>query len=108
MPTVREADGLAMSSRNTYLKKSDRAKAAAIYGALKLAKDLVKTGMRSSSKVKAAMLKHMSRSGIKKVDYIAVCDTATLEEKKAIKGKTLIATAAHVGGTRLIDNIVIN
>jgi len=108
MPTVREKDGLAMSSRNTHLNKEDRVKALVINRSLKFAKILVNSGIRSSVKIKAAMTKLMRTARGLKIDYMSICDPETLDEKSIIKGKTLIAVAVYVGKTRLIDNIVIN
>ncbi len=106
MPTVRESDGLAMSSRNSYLGKEERSSATAIIRSLKLAKTLAGSGVKSAESIKAAMIKLMKASGLK-IDYISICDPQTLEEKKAVRGKTLVAVAAYAGKTRLIDNIVI-
>jgi pantoate--beta-alanine ligase len=108
MPTIREKDGLAMSSRNTYLSKEERAKALVINRALKFAKILVNSGIRSSAKIKAAMTKLMRTAKGLKIDHISICDTETLDERSSIKGKTLIAVAVYVGKTRFIDNIVVN
>jgi pantoate--beta-alanine ligase len=108
MPTVREKDGLAMSSRNTYLNKEDRVKALVINRSLKYAKMLVNSGIRSSAKIKAAMTKLMRTASGLKIDYISICDPETLDEKSVIKGKTLIAVAVYIKKTRLIDNIVVN
>ena len=108
MPTVREKDGLAMSSRNTYLSNEERTKALVINRSLKFAKMLVNSGIRSSTKIKAAMIKLMKTAKGLKIDYIIICDPETLDNKQVIKGKTLIAVAVYVGKTRLIDNIVVN
>jgi len=108
MPTVREKDGLAMSSRNTYLSKEDRVKALVINRSLKFAKILVNSGIRSSAKIKAAISKILKTAKGLKIDYISICDPETLDEKSVIKGKTLIAVAVYVGKTRLIDNLVLN
>jgi len=107
MPTVRESDGIAMSSRNSYLSKKERMKALVINRALKMAKILVKSGVRNASKVKAAMSQLMRSAKGLKIDYISICDPNTLEETNIIKGKSLIATAAYIGKTRLIDNILV-
>jgi pantoate--beta-alanine ligase len=106
MPTVREPDGLAMSSRNSYLSKEERSRATAIFRSLKLAKTLAGSGIRSAVKIKSMMAKLMKASKLK-IDYISISDPQTLEEKKAVSGKTLVAVAAYAGKTRLIDNIVV-
>lgn len=107
LPTVRENDGLAMSSRNAYLNREERSKALVISRALKLAKLLARSGTVSAGKIKAAMAKLIRSSKGMKIDYIAVCDPETLKERKMIKVNTLIAVAAYIGRTRLIDNILV-
>ncbi len=106
MPTVREADGLAMSSRNSYLSDEERSRALSISRALRLAKALSGSGVKSAPRIKSAMAKLMKASRLR-IDYISTCDPRTLEEKKTVKGKTLVAVAAFAGKTRLIDNVVI-
>lgn len=107
MPTVREKGGLAMSSRNAYLNKEERSKALVIIRALNFAKVLARSGEISAVRIKAAMIRFIKSSKGVNIDYIAVCDPVTLDEKKSIKGKTLIAIAAMIGRTRLIDNILV-
>lgn len=107
MPIVRERDGLAMSSRNKYLGPEDRNKAAVISRALRFAKVLMRSGAKDPVKIKAAVSKLIKTVKGLKIDYIAICDPQTLKEKKVIKGRTLIAAAAYIGRTRLIDNIII-
>ena len=108
VPTVREADGLAMSSRNVYLSEEQRTSARVIYKALSLAKRSALKGERSSKKLISMMKKEIFRARPKvKIDYLEVVDPATLEKKEKVVGATLIAVAAYVGATRLIDNILI-
>ncbi|MFH1709557.1 MAG: pantoate--beta-alanine ligase [bacterium] len=107
MPTIRENDGLAMSSRNSYLSREERKDALVINRALRLAEMLVNKGVKSASRIKSAMSKLMKTAKSLRIDYISICDPTTLEEKKHINGKTLIAAAAYVGKARLIDNILI-
>ena len=107
MPIVREQDGLAMSSRNSYLTREEREKGPAIYKALEFAKMLALEGVKDAKTIKASMSKLInSEKGIR-IDYISICDPETLDEKDMVKGKTLIAIAAFIGKTRLIDNIII-
>ena len=108
MPTIREKDGLAMSSRNTYLSNEERTKALVINRSLKFAQMLINSGIRSSVKIKAAMTKLMRTVRGLNIDYISICDPETLDERSVIKGETLIATAIYIGKIRLIDNIVVN
>jgi pantoate--beta-alanine ligase len=106
--TVREGDGLAMSSRNKYLNRAERGSAAVLYKSLRLAQKLAQSGVRSSTSLIKKMRRLISLSVPRvKIDYIEACDPLTLERKRIIKGKTLIAMAAHVGRARLIDNILI-
>jgi len=107
VPTVREKDGLAMSSRNAYLSKAERKEAVALYRSLQLAKKLIKEGVRDPKKVITEMKDLINKSGSFKIDYISLVDPGTLKDVKTIKRKTLIAVAAHLGKTRLIDNILV-
>lgn len=108
VPTVRERDGLAMSSRNAYLSKIERKEAVTLYRSLQLAKELIKKGVRDPKKVIAAMKYLINKNGTFKIDYVSIVDPGSLKDVKAIKGKTLIAIAARLGKTRLIDNILVN
>ncbi|MFC1767722.1 pantoate--beta-alanine ligase [Candidatus Margulisiibacteriota bacterium] len=108
LPTVKEADGLAMSSRNTYLTPRQRNEAAVLYRSLKFAKVLVRSGQTSAKKIKQAMKKMIRTKPLVKIDYVSICDPETFDEVNKIKERTLIALAAFVGRTRLIDNIVVS
>lgn len=107
MPTVREKDGLAMSSRNVYLKPEERKKALFLYKSLKLAEELLKKGERNPeaiiTKMRSLILRHRGVN----IDYISIVDIKTLKTIDRISGKALVAVAAWVGKTRLIDNIVL-
>jgi pantoate--beta-alanine ligase len=108
-PIVREADGLALSSRNVYLVDDHRRNAAVIYQSLQRACSLVLNGERDSSLVCNEVERMiLSKPGIS-VDYVAVVNATTFSELKVIADKlpTIIAVAAHVGNTRLIDNIIV-
>jgi pantoate--beta-alanine ligase len=107
LPTFRELNGLAMSSRNKYMNTIDRNKAAIINRSLDFAKKLISSGIKDPSKIRSAIVSMIrTKPGIK-IDYIAVVDPETLETVKTINGKTLVAIAAFIGRTRLIDNIVV-
>ncbi|MDO9390938.1 MAG: pantoate--beta-alanine ligase [bacterium] len=107
-PIVREADGLAMSSRNRYLSLKERQQAVALNRALKLAGLKVRNGVKDVKVVKAEMIKLLKRDApLGKIDYIEIVDNVTLSPVKAIKGNTLIALAIKFPSARLIDNIVI-
>ncbi|MEX2173170.1 MAG: pantoate--beta-alanine ligase, partial [Pirellulaceae bacterium] len=103
-PTVREADGLAMSSRNRYLSPPERRQALALSQALAEAERLVAAGERNPDKMLAAMRNKLTSAGIERIDYVALADTETLQEKTEVAGPTVALIACHVGATRLIDN----
>lgn len=107
MPIVREPDGLAMSSRNTYLKEEERKQAIALYRALKRGEELFKKGERDAAIIRREMERVFSEYPLVKVQYIEVVDANTLEPVLKLKGKILIAVAAFVGKARLIDNIIL-
>lgn len=105
-PTVREPDGLAMSSRNAYLDAAARARAPALYGALVEAKRLIDEGERESRPVVDLMERRMREAGFA-VDYAAIVDGATLRPLERIAGTILVACAGRLGETRLIDNVAL-
>jgi pantoate--beta-alanine ligase len=107
LPTVREFDGLAMSSRNTYLSPEERSAATALYRALCLAKTRIRAGERDAGKLRSHITALLLNEPKVRIDYISVADPEDLTEIKRIKGKVLVALAAYVGKTRLIDNMVI-
>ncbi len=104
-PTIREADGLAMSSRNRYLSPAERQQAVALSRALSEAERLVKGGERDAAKVRAAMRNILSSAGIERVDYVTVANPDTLAEINQISGAAVALIACFVGSTRLIDNL---
>ena len=103
-PTVREPDGLALSSRNAYLNAEERKAATVLYRALSLARSI---GGGSAEDVRSAMLDVLRAEPLASVDYVSVADAATLEELEEIETPALISLAVRIGSTRLIDNIVI-
>lgn len=104
MPTVREKDGLAMSSRNAYLSADERKAAPTVYRALQLARDLIKLGDRDAANIISEIRKMLS-SVASKIDYISIVDPKDLKDLKTIRKEALVAVAAWIGETRLIDNI---
>lgn len=104
MPTVRERDGLAMSSRNGYLSSDERRLASTVYRALQLARDLIKLDDKDAGSIKSEMRK-MLLPAVSKIDYISIVDPVTLKDIKQIGVKALVAVAVWIGDTRLIDNI---
>jgi pantoate--beta-alanine ligase len=107
MTTVREEDGLAMSSRNIYLGPKQRREAICIQDALNRAKDLIGRGENDANRVLAEMRKEIRKTKGAKIDYLAITNAETLENIREIKGKVLIAAAVRIGKTRLIDNLLI-
>ncbi len=106
LATVREEGGLAMSSRNVYLKKDERSSALTLVGALKLAQKLYTDGERQSSVIIKEAKKLINTSSYTDIEYIKICDTATLDDVDEINDEAVIALAVKVGKTRLIDNAV--
>jgi pantoate--beta-alanine ligase len=107
MPTVREPDGLALSSRNAYLKPDDRERAAALNRALRAAEQAVDNGETSADAALAAARAELEAAGIE-LEYLEARDAETLAETRSFNGRpVLIAVAARVGAARLIDNLVI-
>lgn len=107
LPTVREEDGVAMSSRNVYLGPKQRKDAGCLIQSLRRAEDMVNNGESSASKVSAEMKRLIRKVKGTRVEYIAIVNSDTLEPVKEIKGKTLIALAVRIGKARLIDNIIV-
>ncbi len=103
-PTVREADGLAMSSRNAYLDQTERERAAALWQALLLAERRYAAGETSVAAIRNEMNEHLAAVGIDEVEYIAFLADNTVEEVSSITGPTVVAIAVRVGRVRLIDN----
>ena len=105
-PTVREPDGLAMSSRNQYLSDVERQKALSISRALFLAKGEYTQGVRQTNRLITSM-QHVLLEQHLSIDYVAAVDPVTLKPVDAVNGPTVLAVAARVGTTRLIDNVII-
>jgi pantoate--beta-alanine ligase len=103
-PTVREADGLAMSSRNRYLDAAARAGALVLWKSLCLAAEQVGQGQRSCKIIADRMRAVILSAPGAAIDYIALADPNTLEPVEEVRGTTLAALAVRIGGTRLIDN----
>jgi pantoate--beta-alanine ligase len=108
-PTVREPDGLAMSSRNSYLSPDERRAAAGIWAALKEARRLLQSGTRISPERLAQRVRaRLAAIPGARLDYAAVVDPVTLAPLRPPSRKALVATALRLGRTRLIDNILVN
>lgn len=107
-PIIREEDGLAKSSRNTYLSTEERKAALVLSRAIFLAKEMIEKGERSAKLILEAMIKEIEKEPLAKIDYVKAVDFATIQQTDYIKGEVLIAIAVYIGKTRLIDNIVVN
>ena len=106
-PTIREADGLAKSSRNKYLSPEERQEASVLYQALQKAKRLVADGERRSEVVIGEMRELIERRPLAQIDYIEAVDTAHLQPVEEFSGEILLALAVQFGKARLIDNLVV-
>lgn len=104
LPTVREADGLAMSSRNSYLTPSERAAAPALYRSLCLAESMYTGGERDPDEIKRRMAELLAAESLLEPEYISIADSVTLDELTFIDSPALVSLAVRLGRTRLIDN----
>ncbi|MCD6100243.1 MAG: pantoate--beta-alanine ligase [Candidatus Marinimicrobia bacterium] len=104
-PVIREHDGLAMSSRNTYLNDEERKQAPMIYKALKVAREKVKMGNRDAAKLKEIIESTIATAPLARIEYVEIVDDENLEPVSEVKPGTLAAVAVWFGKTRLIDNI---
>ena len=107
VPTVREPDGLAMSSRNTYLNPEERKSALCIKKSLDLAREMFGQGEKDAQRIKEAVENLILSYPLNEIDYINICDPMSLEDVARIKEKALLALAVRVGKARLIDNCLI-
>lgn len=106
-PTGREADGLAMSSRNVYLNADQREAATVLFRSLSVAKELYESGERDAEKIRSKMKEVLASESLAEAQYVSCADYDTLEELTEIKGKALLSMAVYFGKTRLIDNFVL-
>ncbi len=106
-PIIREADGLALSSRNAYLNPAERRSALVLYRSLQRAKELFDQGERNSAKLIASGKQEFATEPSARLDYFEIVDPESLEPIFTISGRALIAVAAFAGNTRLIDNLVV-
>ena len=106
-PTVREPDGLALSSRNGYLTPEQRRAAPVLYAALRTGRAAVLSGIRSAARIRRVMLNTISAQPLVRVEYLAVCDLRTLEPLNHVTDRALLLGAIKLGHTRLIDNLLV-
>jgi pantoate--beta-alanine ligase len=104
VPTVRDRDGLALSSRNAYLSPAARQRALAIPQALFAARERIVAGERSATRIRALVRRYLKRAGTR-IDYVSVAEQKRLTELRRITGEVAISLACHLGGVRLIDNV---
>ena len=107
-PIVREADGLAKSSRNTYLNPEERKAALILSQSLKKGQEAIEQGERDSQKVIDIICENLQTEPLARIDYVEVVDFENIQRTPVIEGETLVAIAVYIGKTRLIDNFIIN
>jgi len=107
VPTVRDKDGLALSSRNIFLNAEERVQALNLYQSLLLAKKLIEDGNKSVKLIKKEMKNYLQKYKLIRLDYVEICNPEDLSPLKVASKKAVILIAAYVGKTRLIDNIII-
>jgi len=107
-PTVREPEGLAVSSRNKYLTDKQRQEATCLYESLQKCRQMIDAGTRASQEIISEMRGILSRPASAKIDYVSIVDAETLRDVDEIAGKVLAAVAVKIGDARLIDNIIID
>jgi len=107
VPTVRDHDGVAVSSRNAYLKNNERIAASVIYKALRLAVSLWEDGVSDAEEVRSKMRSIINQEPLAEIDYLSIADAMTLAELDQISGSALVSLAVGFGTVRLIDNITI-
>jgi pantoate--beta-alanine ligase len=106
-PTVREADGLAMSSRNTYLSPEERRAATVLFRALTAAQSAYQAGQRDAETLRRLMRETIATEPLARLQYVSCADYDTLQELETVNGKALLSMAVFIGETRLIDNVVL-
>jgi len=107
-PTVRDSDGLAVSSRNQYLTEQQRKDAALIYKSLQKSREMIKAGIKDTEAIITQMRKILSYGSSIKIEYVSIVDAETLQALDKVAGKVLAAVAVRIGQARLIDNILVD
>ena len=107
VPTQRESDGLAMSSRNVYLNPQERQAAVVLWRSMNLAQGLWQKGERDAEKMRNEMVALIKKEPLARIDYVSIADPRTLEDLSQVKGPALVSMAVYVGKTRLIDNLAL-
>jgi pantoate--beta-alanine ligase len=107
-PTVREPDGLAVSSRNRYLSPGERTEATVIYRSLKRAAELIRAGETDAATIAGRICEVLREVPALQIEYVSLVDAESMEELTEVQGRVLVAVAGRLGSTRLIDNIVVD
>ena len=107
VPTVREPDGLALSSRNAYLNPQERQAALVLYQALSLAQQLWAQGEKDAGRIRQEMKALIRKKPLADIDYVSIADSETLDELDTVESPALVSLAVRIGRTRLIDNVVL-
>ncbi len=107
VPTMREPDGLAMSSRNTYLNEKEREAATVLYRALQAAKETYQSGERNGKALRTIMENIIKAEPLAKIQYVSCADLVTLKELDELTDGALLSMAVYIGKTRLIDNVIL-
>jgi pantoate--beta-alanine ligase len=105
-PTVRDADGLAMSSRNVYLSPDDRMRAVTLYKSLRAGAETIRRGVTDGEAVRSAMAQVIQGEPALTIDYLSVCDPSTLEPLRAVSSRVVLLGAVRIGSVRLLDNLL--
>jgi pantoate--beta-alanine ligase len=106
-PTVREADGLAMSSRNVYLSPDERKRAVTLYKSLLAGAEVIQRGVTNGATIQEAMVQVIKGEPAMTIDYLAVCDPHRLEPLSAVTSRVVLLGAVRIGSVRLIDNLLV-
>lgn len=107
-PIIREADGLAKSSRNTYLNPKEREAALVLSKAIFRGEEMVKSGERKAEVILKEMKDILNREPLAKIDYVELVDADSIEPLEKVSGRVLVAMAVYIGTTRLIDNFIVD
>jgi pantoate--beta-alanine ligase len=107
-PTIREPDGLAVSSRNQYLTRQQRKDATLIYKSIQKCREMIEAGVTESREIISWMREILNQIPSAQIEYISIVDAETLESIDQVAGKVLVAVAVKIGSTRLIDNILVD
>lgn len=106
-PIVREADGLAKSSRNTYLNPEERKAALILSQSLRLGREAIENGEKNAKKIIDIISQNLATEPLARIDYVEVVDFENIQRVETIEGETLVAIAVYIGKTRLIDNFIV-